>query len=223
MVSIGKIERLETPEEWNQMLVDLFGVNWYGDPMYRIIWGQTDVLRVSSPEGGYHDQVVGGNAPVWLLQRWVSPDKWICPDIFEMINKDPENGQPLFPYPQFGSYETIHSMGKGALEYEVIRATIPFLEELLFLSDMQVKSYRERREELKNKQQVEEITDRLMDSLPTRYGPTSYGRGGCKTSILAKKEEEIQRVWNRYRKEDLPHIRGAGRQGVTPHGIEQRS
>lgn len=199
MVCIGQYERLECPEEFQQLLTDIFGVNVYGEPIFRIVWGQTQTIRVSIPSesGGYEDQTVGGNLAAWLLQRWMGPEKWGMPGLFNRTNVDPANGQPLFPYPEFGQYEIMHNLGAGDLDYGIINSAIPLLQEVLYMSDAQLQAAKDREKELKEKAQVEDITDRLLDSMPTRYGPTSYGRGGCKTSILDKKMHEIQQVWNR--------------------------
>ena len=208
MVSIGLYERLEPPEEFNELLKDTFGVNLYGDPIYRVIWGQSETMRVSRPEGGYQDQTVGGNLPAWLLQRWMSPEKWGSPAAFEYTNRDPANGQVLFPYPEFGIYETIHNLGSGDLDYGIFNTVIPMLEEIMYLSFAQLQAAKDRQKEIENHRDVEEITDRLMDALPTRYGPTSYGRGGCRTSILDKKMKEIQDVWNKIDPRKLRHSKG---------------
>lgn len=197
MWTIGKTEHLECPEEFNRLLGDIYGLNRYGDALYRVIWGQSLTRRVSMISGGYEDQSIGGNLAAWLVQRWTPPEKWGSRSLFAMINKDPENGQVLFPYPEFGQYETVFNLGDGQLNYGIIHSLMPFLEEMAYLSQAQVEAYRDRQKELENKKDVDLIADRLMDSLPTRYGPTSYGRGGCRTSILDKKMAEIQQVWNR--------------------------
>ena len=44
---------------------------------------------------------------------------------------------------------------------------------------------------------VDRIADQLLDEMPTRLGPVSYGKGGCKTAAITKKMDEISRVWNR--------------------------
>ncbi|HEY5236602.1 MAG TPA: hypothetical protein VIJ14_10515 [Rhabdochlamydiaceae bacterium] len=206
MISIGLSERLECPQEWNDLLGDIFGVNWYGDNLYRVIWGQTDTIRVSKEKGGYEDQVAGGNLAAWLIQRWTPPEKWGTPTAFGIFNIDPANGQLLFPYPEYGLYETVHNLGSAPLDYGIIFSTIPFLEELSYLSQAELRAYKDRQKELENKADVEMITDRLMDALPTRYGPVSYGRGGCRTSVLTKKMDEIQQVWNRIDPRTLPGV-----------------
>jgi hypothetical protein len=199
MWSWGKYVRQETPPEFQQLLTDTFGVNDYGEPLYRIIWGQDPqhVRRVSKPGGGYEDQVLGGNVAGWLLQRWMSPAKWGSPKLFALVNRDPANGQLLFPYPEFGEYETLKNLGGAPLDFEIVNQTVPFLEAVSRLTDMQMLAWKDRQKELESRRDIDMITDRLMDALPTRYGPVSYGRGGCRTSLLDRKMHQIQEVWNR--------------------------
>jgi hypothetical protein len=44
--------------------------------------------------------------------------------------------------------------------------------------------------------EVEEIEASMREHLPLRYGPVSYSGQGCKTSVIAKKEQQIQHFWN---------------------------
>jgi hypothetical protein len=217
MWTMGHFERLECPPEFQQLLTDIFGVNDFGDPMYRIVWGQTETIRVSKPEGGYTDQTCGGGLPAWILQRWVSPDKWGSPKFFKLINRDPANGQLLFPYPEYGQYEMLRNLGNAPLDYELIHSTIPFLQAFARLSDAERQAAKDRQKELDERADVEMITDRLMEALPTRYGPTSYGRGGCRTSILDKKMHEIQQVWNRVDPRKLRHQKGFAQRPISPN------
>jgi hypothetical protein len=56
--------------------------------------------------------------------------------------------------------------------------------------------------------EIEEIEASMRENLPLRYGPISYTGQGCKTSVIAKKEQQIQQFWNHLarnnvKKEDL--------------------
>lgn len=196
---------VETPEWIQEMLTSIFGVNDFGDPLYRIIWGMTPIRRVSKPEGGYEDRSC--NTPAWLLQRWMSPAKWGSPQLFDLINKDPANNQLLFPYPEFGTYEVLKNLGDKALDYEIIRSTVPFLQATSKLTNAQIRAYKDRQKAADERDDLNMITDRLMDALPTRYGPVSYGRGGCRTSVLDKKMEQIQSVWDRVSRAQMSRMK----------------
>ena len=65
------------------------------------------------------------------------------------------------------------------------------------MSAEEIQASEEAIEQAENTAQVNEITDRLMEEYPTRFGPVSYGRGGCKTSVIDRKMHEISKVWNR--------------------------
>lgn len=208
---ITKQRSLEPPPWVNEMLRNIFGINDFGGAMFKVVWGMTPVRRISKVEGGYEWQ--SPNRQAWLIKRWVSPTKWGSPQLFNLINTDPANGQVLFPYPEFGEYETIKELGDRALDPEMMHSTVPFLQAIFTYTKAQVESYKERQKELVNRAQVEEISDRMMDVLPTRYGPVSYGRGGCRTSLLDQKIEQIQRVWNQYDKQQLQKLNTGIAQG----------
>jgi hypothetical protein len=198
VITIGPYERLECPADIQQELTDRFGVNVYGDPVFRIIWGQSDTFRVLQPSGFYMDQTCGGNVAKWLVQKWSPPIKWGTREIFNIVNADPFYGLPLYEFPEFGMYETVTSVPH--LEHAIIDWVIPYLIKVLALSDEQLKAAKEWAAEVQNREEVEKITDKLMEALPTRYGPTSYGRGGCRTSVLTKKMADIEREWRRQEK-----------------------
>lgn len=215
MWAIGKEERLECPPEFQQRLTDIFGVNVFGGPIYRLIWGQSNTFRVSNPYGGYEDQLEGSGQPAWLIQRWTPPEKWGTPEVFEIVNQDPCNAQPLFEYPEFGRYETIFVLNAKELrngilrvehfplDYSIIDEIVPFLDQTLQISVCEQQAIADRAKTKKAQGETDQITDRLMDALPTRYGPTSYSRQGCRTSLLDKKMAEIQQVWNQQAKKRL--------------------
>ena len=67
--------------------------------------------------------------------------------------------------------------------------------------------------QMENKANLEELTDRMHENMPTYLNPVSYSRQGCRTSIIDKKCEQIQKVWDR--------IARSGRQLNTSKGIRQ--
>ena len=74
---------------------------------------------------------------------------------------------------------------------------LPLMEMSEEMSAAEIAAAEEFNEQAENKAQVEAIADRLMDDYPTRFGPVSYGRGGCKTAVIDRKMHEISQVWNR--------------------------
>ena len=43
---ILKSERIPEPTEINQALAQLYGYNRFGDPLYRLVWGQSETMQV---------------------------------------------------------------------------------------------------------------------------------------------------------------------------------
>jgi hypothetical protein len=99
------------------------------------------------------------------------------------------------------------------LSHYLIDVIIPLLVAWQSLSIEEREVAKRAEEEAEQKRLGQQIEDMMMDLLPAWYGPVSFSRQGCKTSLLARKEHEIQQQWNRL-----------ARHGRTPqfqHGIAQ--
>lgn len=210
---IVKSERLECPPEFQAYLTDIFGVNEFGSPYFRIIWGQTETYQAATAHG-YEQRLIGHNQPAWIIQKWLPPDCYGMPETYYWINADYESGLCLLgEYPEFGRYETIQPLASKKydpatnelivetipLDWEIIERVIPVLVASQELTYWQRKTAIEDMEAAENAQKVSEIADRLMDSLPSFYGPTSYNKQAIRTSVLDRKMFEIQQVWSKHR------------------------
>jgi hypothetical protein len=69
----------------------------------------------------------------------------------------------------------------------------------------------ERQEEEKRKR--EQITEVMMENLPTYMNPVSYSMQGCRTSLLDRKMQQIQMAWDR--------LSQRGRRPVFRKGLTQ--
>jgi len=201
-------ERLTCPAEFQQHLTDIFGVNCFGDAIFRIVWAQTESVKVATPRG-MEDRLVGHNQPCWLLQRWMAPELYGTPELYYWLNSDPATGLPINgEYPELGRYETIitflhRSIDSGGalvietipLDWEVIERAIPVLLASNEMTYWQQKAAIESQEAWENAQLVQQIADRLHDDLPTFYGPVSYAGQGNRTALIDRKKAEIESKW----------------------------
>jgi hypothetical protein len=209
MMRIGRSERLHCPEEFTSLLGEIFGVNPFGEPNFRIVWGQTETFDAADGDG-YQQRLIGLNQPCWILQRWLPPECYDTPDIYYRVTADPESGLPMLgEYPEFGRYETITpfmlkrynpetkslEIKTLPLDWEIIERAIP----ILFASEQMTEAERlaaqNQREEEENAAIVTEIAERLADSLPTFYGPTSFADQRNRTALIDRKKAEIERAW----------------------------
>ena len=62
-----------------------------------------------------------------------------------------------------------------------------------------------------HKKEVAKVEEILTENLPRWWGPVSYGAQGCRTSVLDRKMQQIQQVWDRMSK--------AGRRPVFNRGF----
>ena len=179
MWTIGKSERLRCPKTYQDRITRAGGLNRYGQPNFKIVWGQTETIRVAAP-GGYKNILVAFNRPCWILQRWLPPEAYGTPEIYYAQNYDIETGrQFLGDYPWKGRYETLFMLEakyvkNGRMISEalplsawVIDMTIPMVKEALNLTqeqqDLAVKEVHDREE----KDKANELADLLQDASPT--------------------------------------------------------
>ena len=202
-------ERLECPEGVTRFLTDVFGVNRFGEPLFRIIWGQTETMQVAG-RWGYEDKLIGHNQPCWILQRWMPPELYGTPEMYYTLTADPGTGLAMLgEYPEQGRYETIvmlqekrYDSSTGQLIIETIPLNEEIVERLMYvciaaqeMTAWERKAAQDAQEAYDNTQAVAKISDRLFDSLPSFYGPTSYANMRNRTSLIDRKASEIEQQW----------------------------
>ncbi len=111
------IERRQCPQEFQERLTRAGGVNPYGEPLWKIAWGQTETFTA----GGYfpHDGFLGyrqlmtsngspngDGEPCWMVMEWKPPEKYGAAAMYYWENRDEFTGlQTLGEYPYRGRYE----------------------------------------------------------------------------------------------------------------------
>jgi hypothetical protein len=212
-VSARVQERLHCPAEFQDYLTHIFGVNHFGGPMFRIVWGQTETFQMAAADGsGYVEKLIGNGKPVWLLQRWMPPEAFGTTELYYRFTADPETGLALLgEYPDFGRYETMITFESKhydpatnqlvietiPLDWEIIERAIPLLMQSQELTYWQIRAALEEQERLEEQAIVAEIADRLSDSLPNFYGPVSYAGQANRTALIDRKKEQIERDWRK--------------------------
>lgn len=203
-------ERRICPPEFQEAIDERFGLNRFGGPRYRLAWSETETHTVQGP-WGYTERMLCPNIPCWVILRWRAPETFGTPRLYELINRDPETHLCILgEYPYEGKWEIVQPLYSKEFSFEgglkidhfplswlIIENILPILEMAEEMSAEELAAVTEANEAAENKVQVEEITNRLMEEYPTRFGPVSYGRGGCKTSVIDRKMHEISKVWNR--------------------------
>jgi len=207
--NIRRAERRLCLDEFQQAIDERFGLNRFGTSNFRMAWGETETMRVAGVRS-YEDRLMCGNIACWNLLRWRPPESFGSPELFEILNRDLDSGLCILgEYPYEGRYDILQPLmakefKNGRLEieafplsYQILDTIIPIVLQSEEMTGMEIAAANAVIEARENKVIVEEITDRLLDEMPTRLGPVSYSKHGCKTAAITKKMDEISRVWNR--------------------------
>lgn len=209
-------ERIPEPKEINDALAGIFGYNKFGSGLFRMVWGQSEVLQVNLREGKYTDMLVGHNQPAWLLQRWCAPEMFWTPELYYAMSSD-ESGLSLTgEYPQFGRYDTLVTFIERRmvgdelvvetipLSFQILESLIPVLQSAEQMTLEQMEENRQAFEAAENAEKVAHITDKLEDAAPAFRDSVSYAgqsnrTGSAYTRQLEAKRKLIAAEWERQR------------------------
>ena len=210
------VERLECPPEVAQRLIEVGGLNRYGDANFKVAWAQTAMTRQGgewTAEGeqfeGYRDVLLGDGLPHWMLLQWVDAGK--CAEMphlppesdvaFYIQNKCPKtNLQILGEYPYHGSYQIVQQlMAKWIdggilkihafpLSSEIVEMMVPIIKASMEIS-VEAKLRFMREENERDEQQYNTAVEDLYQSvkLPAHVRTSKW---------IADKERSIEKHWN---------------------------
>jgi hypothetical protein len=129
----------EVPD-WVDSELRKFGTNIYGEPIYRIVWGESrleligglwedrngeqEARLIINDRGESRDinlvrevaeyrRIPKYGIPRWILEKWLPPEHYGDPLVWEMTRDEKTGLLPLGPFPQRGEYE--HSFTFEAL------------------------------------------------------------------------------------------------------------
>lgn len=76
-------EPRQCPSEFQDRITRMFGVNQFGDPYFKIVWGQTEKIRLgnrwSNGRISYRDRSLCNDMPCWVILRWKPPSFYGSP------------------------------------------------------------------------------------------------------------------------------------------------
>jgi hypothetical protein len=117
------------PEEFQERLTQIGGMNKYDEPNFVIFWGaSSSVLQAGDQlamyragaswevEGipaytGYRWNLLGGGQHCWCLAQWHSPIEYGTPEQYYVMNYDVDNDlQTLGEFPYSGRYQLLYSL-----------------------------------------------------------------------------------------------------------------
>ena len=108
--TIPGMERRDVPPEYVQHVNSIGGFNRYGEPNFRIVWGQNDTVLVYGTDAngrkGQHVVLKHGGVPAWFIDCWKPPECYGSPEQWYALTWDFEADAPgIGPYPERGLYE----------------------------------------------------------------------------------------------------------------------
>lgn len=183
-------ETHEPPPEISRILRIGGGLNPYGEPNYRLIWGQS---RLDWIGGKWEDRDEEGNllreayevrrvpkysVDRWIIERWVPAETYGDPALWEMQTFETVDGQiipALGPYPARGDYEAVFTLEDNAGNFVQItpmiaRAFVACLETSREERPISRAERRSRAEEKANRE-YESYADSVLNDGSTITGP----------------------------------------------------
>ena len=208
----------DCPPEYQERLTQMFGVNRFGDPNFKIVWNQSQFIRTpqlftdehNEETLGYKDMYQGDGQPCWMIMRWLPPEHYGSPNTYYRNTEDKHTGGYFVgEYPWEGRYEIAQSLiskefvdGKMEITHMplchfLIDVIIPMIVawQELSLEEQRAASAAVEMERLKAENT--EVAEKMMENMPTWIHPVSRNGQINRTSILDQKMYQIQQAWNR--------------------------
>ena len=226
------------PEEFQQRLTEIGGINPYDEPNFRLVWAQGGddhaLYRAGGSwevEGqpsftGYRDLLVGGGTPSWALLQWHPAIHYGTPESYYVSNYDQQTGlQDLGEYPYSGRYQLLYNLRwserrGNRMHFEamplntfLLNTVIPIITQAREISWEKTKAALMDQKEKEDQADVSMIEDVMHDNkVPFGGNAVSYTRQGCRTSLIDKKNEQMTRNMNKI----LHNAKTLGR-GLSAH------
>jgi hypothetical protein len=221
--SIAKYQQYLCPEEFQERLTEIGGVNIYDEPNFILVWSQGGDPHSMYRAGGawsgedqvsytgYRDLLIGGGVPCWALLQWHRAEEYGTPEIFYVQNYDEDsNLQTLGEYPYSGRYQMLYNlrwseMRNGHMYFEMmplntflLETVVPIITAAKDISWEKTKAVMDDLKEREDQSDVARIEDVMRGTaLPFKGSAVSYQKQGCRTALVDKKIEAMQRNWNR--------------------------
>jgi hypothetical protein len=210
-------ESRSCPKEFQDRLA-VFGQNPYGENLYKFAWGRTSFIRMGNiwrdkygnERREYRPRCQNHEMQCWTLMRWKPASFYGSPSSYYRETWDATFR--LFitgEYPWKGRYEPEQPFmsrelvdGKMVVEHlelnhYLIDRIIPMVMAFQRLSEREKQAAKKYEQEEEKRREVELIAEQMHENLPAFINPVSYSLQGCRTSVIDKKMEQIQKVWNR--------------------------
>lgn len=208
-------ERRICPPEFQERLTRRVGVNQYGEPLWKIAWGQTETFTAGGvwPHDHYfgyrqlmmsNGSVKGDGEPCWMVLEWRGPEKYGEAPVYYYQNRDELTGlQTLGEYPYRGRYEVAFKLTSTeyrngqmeVLHYQLDGFILDWLVPILVEGQRM-----ERAERMAMARQVKIDEDKAFDEQYEAVHKEIKLRPGARTQEVLDRELMIRRQMNEFLK-----------------------
>lgn len=107
--TLPSFEKLQCPREYQDHVTAIGGRNRFGDPNFKITWGQTETEIVRGRDAfgreGQHVVFKHGGIAAWFMEEWKPPECFGVPELWYAMSWDAEtNTHTLGDFPWRGLY-----------------------------------------------------------------------------------------------------------------------
>lgn len=217
-----KYKQYVCPDEFQERLTEIGGVNRYDEPNFILVWGQGGEEHALYRAGGYwdveglpsyhgyRDLLIGGGTASWCLLQWQDAIHYGTPEMYYVQNHDEQSDlQTIGEYPYSGRYKLLYNLSwserrGNELLFEAMPLNSFLLETVVpIIQAAKDISWEKTKAALMDMKEKEDAADRAMiedvmrtSAMPFKGNPVSYGKQGCRTSLVDKKMVEMTRHWN---------------------------
>lgn len=176
---------MEVPKELNRRLKRIGGVNVYGEPNYRVVWGWSRLAEIGgrfevddegrkwSWIGQKVEPKYGAALDNWHVEKWMPADSFGSPESWERNYTTRVDGVQvhlLGPYPSRGDYESIVTLPPISLNASACDAVAALVDRSRSLSRADRKKVITSKLDAKDRDWDREADAILDDAMPAFYG-----------------------------------------------------
>jgi hypothetical protein len=224
-------EHLLCPPEYQEHVNAIGGLNRFGDPNFRIVWGQSEfeVVRGRDAYGreGAHTISKHGNVPAWFIEVWKPPECFGTPEFWYTIGWDWElDTCTLGDYPWRGLYMPA-SFNLFIRKFDGDRMTIDAMPLNHWIIDLvipnmlkaQEETYQQKKAALENRMAAEraeaakKTMDAYMDAAPAFDGADFTGASNREAWLARIAEKQ---AGMKLSAEDVKALMGTGHRQFDP-------
>lgn len=103
------MNRLTLAPPWAGKVLERFGFNPYGEPIFRVVWGPSVTKIVGgfwmdNGKSEYRVTPKYGYDPKWILERWQPACEVGTPEVWDEQTRTPDGFYGIGPFPAHGRY-----------------------------------------------------------------------------------------------------------------------